>query len=194
VKRTAGLFLLLVLSATAMADKKPVQSIYDPTRELSDQEITVEDGCLVFVGEMTAGDFFKGLESKKKRKRVEFKKNGVSIREYPDELNVLIRIAGADCYKGKPGVPPALVKDDSGTQFSFVLKWLNGEQVSPAEHSVPIVKRVRPTSYTLSEKHLVEILEYRFVVSSKNVPLTSRLQVAVTAEGGKVKAQISGGP
>lgn len=162
---------------------------------MTSQVLILEDGCLAFTGEIQSDDFFLGLQRIGKGRKVRYRKNKLIVSEYPEQLDVLIRIGGADCNKGAKGVPPALMRDDSGTAFKFDFSWREAEQAWPAESSLPVMKRARPSAYTVDEeKHPVQIVEYRFSVHSKGVPLVSRLVVRVVGKDGRQLAEISGGP
>ncbi len=170
-------------------------TVHGQTVGMTSQVVVLDDGCVAFTGEMEAGDFFLDLKRTGKGNHIRYQKHNAVVTEYPAELEVLVRIGGADCYKGTPGVPPASVRDDSGSSFTFNVIWRDGKDSWAAESSLPVMKRARPSSYSLDDtKHSVQILEYRFAVNSKGVPLASRLIVGILRDDGRQLAEISGGP
>jgi hypothetical protein len=171
-------------------------STYDGSVGFGAQLLRVEDGCLSVDGKVTSGGFFNDLKRKDIRGRLEYRKNGRKVADYPESLTASIRILGDRCTAGL-STSPSDVFGDNSYSMKFVVEWKDGMQLSPAKLSPVVAQCVGSSTLVISannQNFTVPSVTCQMTVDSKDVPLRDHLIVSVFAADGTRLTRLSAGP
>jgi hypothetical protein len=147
--------------------------------------------CIDFVGSMTSGNFFEGLEPMDTDAGRRFYSGHREITEFPEELTVEIKARVVDCSV----LPPHPVNDETARKLASVINfkvdWKKGLQQRPVEGFS--LKVFPPEPAPMSELAPdPEVWTYLITVESKNVPITDHVIVSITSGSGKLLTRLSG--
>ena len=135
------------------------------------------DVCFSLFASMDAGDFFKGLEYRKKTANhfaSEFRKNGQIVSVFPEELQIGIGFQTVPCTGTKqPELSPAQV-DDLLRSIDLQVSWKSGLEYRSAKLVGPPVLLAKPVTI---QKVVGEM--YTLHVRARGVPITDHLVVSV---------------
>jgi hypothetical protein len=147
--------------------------------------------CIGFVGSMTSGDFFDGLEATGTDAGRRFYSGHREITEFPEELTVEIKARVVDCSVS----PPHPVIDEAARKLvsviNFKVEWKKGFQQQPVEgFSLKVFPPVPgPMSEVAPDP---DVWTYSITVESKNIPMTDHLIVSINSGNGKLLTRLSG--
>jgi hypothetical protein len=99
--------------------------IYDGVVDFGSQLVQLDDGCLAVDGTIKAGNFFEDLKRKDIGSRLEFRKRGTVVTEYPESLAISIRIAGGQWTAALSNLPSSILHGDSYS-LRFQVEWKEG--------------------------------------------------------------------
>jgi hypothetical protein len=171
-------------------------SAYDGSLGFAAQLLRLQDGCLSVDGKVTSGGFFDGLKRKDIRGRLEYRKGGRSVADYPESLTASIRILGDRCA-GTLSTSPSIVFGDNSYAMKFVVQWKDGMQLSPAKLSPVVAQCVGSSTLVIlasNQNFTVPSVTCQMTVDSKDVPLRDHLIVSVFGADGTRLTRLSAGP
>lgn len=160
---------------------------YDGTVDFSPQLLHFADGCVAIEGAMTSGSFFDGLKRIDMNSRIEFRKSGKVVTEYPESVTTSIRIVGDRCGAAPLNAPRSIFHGDSYS-VKFKVEWKQGMQLRPASISSTAAHCVGFSSVPIPHQDFtIPSITCRLTVDSKGVPLDNHLIVSLfSAEGNRL--------
>jgi hypothetical protein len=164
---------------------------YDGQVNFGSQLLHLEDGCLSVDGTVTSGNFFDGLSRRDIGSRLEYKKHGKVIMEYPESLTTSIRLMGDRCSTALSGAPSSVFRGDSYS-LRFKVEWKDGMQLRPAALSPVAAQCVGYSTRFISDRQFtVPTVTCRMTIDSRGVPLGDHLIVSVFASDGTRLTRLS---
>jgi hypothetical protein len=191
-----GFLLILIIGMFAIvgdaADR--TNPVYDGAVDFGSQVVQLNDGCLAFDGTVKSGNFFEDLKRKDIGSRLEFRKRGRVVTEYPESLTTSIRIAGGQCTATLSDLPSSIFHGDSYS-LRFQVEWKEGTQLRPAVLSPVAARCIGYSSIpTAGQASTTPSVACQLTVNSKGVPLTDHLIVSVFAPDGTRLTRLSARP
>jgi hypothetical protein len=193
---TQGIFLILAVGLFAIAGDAADRTnpIYDGAIDFGSQLVQLNDGCLSFDGTLKSGSFFEDLKRKDIGSRLEFRKHGKVVTEYPESLTTSIRIAGGQCAVALSNMPASIFQGDSYS-LKFQVEWKEGMQLRPAVLSPIAAHCVGYSSIPAAgQDSTTPSIACQLTVEGKGVPLVDHLIVSVFAPDGKRLTRLSARP
>ncbi len=167
---------------------------YDGVVGFGSQLLQLDDGCLDLDGTVTSGTFFEDLKRIEIGSRLEFRKSGKLVTEYPESLTTSIRIAGDRCTTALFNPPSSIFHGDSYS-VKFQVEWKDGMQLRPAVLSPVVTHCVGYSSIPIPRQDFtIPSITCQLTVESKGVPLADHLIVSVFAADGKRLTRLSARP
>ena len=146
--------------------------------------------CIDFVGSMTSGNFFEGLESTDTDAGRRFYSGNREITEFPEELTVEIKARVVDCSVSRPQPLNDETARKLASVINFKVEWKKGVQQQPVEGFS--LKISPPEPAPMSElAPAPDVWTYMITVKSKNVPITDHLIVSINSGNGKLLTRLS---
>ena len=169
-------------------------STYDGVVDFGAQLLHLDDGCLSIDGTVTSGKFFEDLRRTDIDGRLEYRRHGRVVTEYPESLTTSIRIVGDRCASTLSNSPSA-VFHGSSYWLKFAVEWKHEMQLRPAVLSPAAAHCVGYSSVTMPARDTtIPSISCQMTVDSRGVPLGDHLIVSIFAEGGKRLTRISAAP
>src|ERR1700757_768873 len=97
---------LCILVSSSEAKK---EAVYKGSLQFGAQELLLGKRCYVFGGSITSGHFFDHLKRTDTHGQTRFWRNKEPVTNYPENLNVLIRISTGEC---RPNSQPSAGDSD----------------------------------------------------------------------------------
>ena len=150
------------------------------------------DLCLMIGARAVSGEFFRGIQTKRKNGEPVYRKKGKVITVFPRRLTVYID-AGFDRCTG-PG-PKDCDRCDFRFSASFMdslrfeAYWKHGFDTQKAELGVLSTEKSNDLSRLAPN---AELWKYALSIESENVPLTDSLVIIVLSPDGRVVSRLSG--
>jgi hypothetical protein len=191
-----GIFLILISGMFPVAGSARGKSnpTYDGMVNFGAQLLHMDDGCLALDGKIVSGSFFDDLARVQIGRRIEFRKNGTAVTEYPDSLTTSIRITGGQCAGALSGSPSSIFDGDSYA-LKFLVEWKDGMQLRPAALSPVAAHCTGYSSIPIPRQNFtIPSLVCELKVDSKGVSLADHLIVSVFAPDGKRLTRLSAHP
>jgi len=187
------LFAISVFSAAAHARARSV-STYDGSVDFGAQLLRLDDGCLSVDGTVTSGDFFQNLKRIDVRGRLEYRKRGKVVTDYPETLMASIHILGDKCTALLSSSPSA-VFDGNSFSLRFEVNWKDGMELKPATLSPVVAHCVGSSMHVIGDRDfMAPSVTCQMAVDSKDVPLVDHLIVSVFGADGRRLTRLSAGP
>jgi hypothetical protein len=164
---------ILVLAAGFGTPSKGKDKKYQRSVPLvaSPMLVRVDKQCATFAGELSAGDFFKGLRQVDTAKGEEFQRKGKAVSSFPDEVLAVLRVMiNGDCSDKKYASFPTLSLDVLRAS-KFRVSW-EGAVETRTVQNFSVTERRIPLS-------MVDFWEYRIEIPATNVPLNYRLSIVL---------------
>lgn len=169
-------------------------STYDGVVDFGAQLLHLDDGCLSVDGTVTSGNFFEDLKRTDIGGRLEYRKHGRVVTEYPESLTTSIRLMGDRCAAALSNSPSSVFNGDSYS-LKFEVEWKHEMQLRPAVLSPVVAHCVGYSSVTVPGKDLtIPSITCQMTVDSKGVPIVDHLIVSIFAGDGKRLTRISAAP
>ncbi len=188
-------FLLIVLSfysRSALAGGGTVR--YDGEVNFGAQILTLDDGCALLEGRVSSGSFFDDLRRIDVAGRLEYKKRGKFVTEYPDTVTTSIRIVGDQCAAAFSNSPASIFHVDSYA-LKFAVQWKEGMELRPAALRAEQVRCAGYSSLVLPAGDVtIPSITCQMTVESKGVPLLDHLIVSIFAADGSRLTRLSAAP
>lgn len=167
---------------------------YDGTVDFGPQLLHFVDGCVAIDGTMTSGSFFDGLKRIDMDSRLEFKKSGRVVTEYPESVTTSIRIVGDRCGTALLNAPRSIFQGDSYS-VKFKVEWKKGMQLRPASMSSAAAHCLGLSSIPIPHQDFtIPSITCQLTVDSKGVPLDDHLIVSLFSAEGKRLTRLSVAP
>jgi hypothetical protein len=151
------------------------------------QSTQIGSAVVVFLGFVTADDFFRDIEKTTGSGDVTFSKHGAPLESFPEVLTVRV-VASVPRQKSKPGKGYPLDPDPAVmSSLHFRAEWKTDMALRQVTgFSFESVKREDGPIEAIREQWI-----YNFTLSGKNVPLTDHLIVTVLSNDNKVLLRMS---
>jgi len=167
---------------------------YDGSVNFGAQVLRLDDGCAFLDGKLTSGSFFDDLKRIDVSGKLEYKKRGKFVTEYPDSVTTSIRIVGSQCAAAL-ATPPASIFDGNSYAVTFQVEWKEGMQLRPAALGRAPAHCVGYSSVALpGQVATVPSITCQMTVESKGVPLLDHLIVSVFGGNGNRLTRLSAAP
>jgi hypothetical protein len=167
---------------------------YDGVVNFGSQLLQSNDECLSVDGTVTSGDFFDQLKRKDIAGRLEFRKHGRLVTQYPESITTSIRIAGGQCSAAFSHFPSSIFNGDSYS-LKFAVEWKDGMQLRPAVLSSVAVHCVGYSSIAIPRRdYTIPSIQCQMTVQSRGVPLGDHLIVSVFTADGSRLTRLSAAP
>lgn len=187
-------FFIGVFPAGAHAGGRAI-STHNGTVDFGAQLLHLSDGCLSVDGELTSGTFFDDLTRRDIKGKLEYRKHGKVVIDYPKSLTASIRVLGDSCAGTLPVSPSAIF---SAKSFSLKLEaqWKDGMKLRPV--SYPLAAQcVGSSTLVISDgdrNSTVPSVDCQVTIESEGVPLSDHLIVSLFAADGTRLTRLSAGP
>ncbi len=191
-----GICLILISGMFPIAGSARGKSnlTYDGIVNFGAQLLHLDDGCLALDGKITSGTFFDDLSRVEIGRRIEFRKSGRAVTEYPESLTTSIRITGGQCAAALAGYRSSIFDGDSYA-LKFQVEWKDGMQLRPAALSSVAAHCTGYSSIPIPRQDFtIPSVVCQLTVDSKGVPLANHLIVSVFAPDGKRLTRLSARP
>jgi hypothetical protein len=191
----ASLLGLVLIAFPLAASARPRNNpSYGGQIDFGAQMLHLNDGCASVHGMVTSGDFFDDLKRIDNSGRMEYKKQGKPVTEYPDSITSSIRIAGDPCAAERSSSPSAFFQNHSYA-LKLEVYWKRDMKLRPALLS-PLVANCRGYSSITTPDESVSIpsITCELTVKSKGVPLSDHLIVSILTPDGTPITRISAAP
>jgi hypothetical protein len=191
-----GLALLLILAGfwCGSARAGGGTARYDGEVNFGAQMLRMDDGCALLGGTVSAGSFFDDLKRIDVAGRLEYKKRGKFVTDYPDTVTTSIRIVGNQCAAALSNSPASIFEGDSYA-LRFQLQWKDGMELRPAALGAAPVRCVGYSSVVLPAREItIPTIACEMTVQSKGVPLVDHLIVSVLTVDGNRLTRLSAAP
>lgn len=169
------------------------RTTYDGAVDFGAQLLHLDDGCLFLNGSVESGNFFEDLKRIDVGNRLEYRKRGRVVTDYPESLTTSIRIAGNQCAAALSRSPSSIFRGDSYS-LKFQVEWKEGMQLRPAILSPVAARCVGYSSIAMPSKETIPSITCQLTVDSKGVPLDDHLIVSIFAADGTRLTRLSAGP
>lgn len=158
------------------------------------QLLHADDGCLYVDGKVASGDFFTDLKRIDIRGRIEYRKRGELVTDYPETVTTSIRILGNQCPAAFSESPSSIFTNGSYS-LKFEVEWKNGMELRPATLSPVVAHCVGYSSATIPDRgYAIPSIECQMTVQSKGVPLADHLIVSIFEANGSRLTRLSAAP
>lgn len=192
--RTLLLALLIGTFPLAAHARGKNSSTYDGVVGFGAQLLHLDDGCLSIDGTVTSGKFFEDLKRTDIDGRLEYRRHGRIVTEYPESLTTSIRIVGDRCAATLSNSPSS-VFHGSAYSLKFAVEWKHEMQLRPAVLSPAAAHCVGYSSVTMrGDDAVIPSISCQMTVDSRGVPLRDHLIVSVFAADGRRLTRISAAP
>jgi len=169
-------------------------SAYGGSLDFASQLLRLDDGCLSVDGTITAGSFFENLRRLDSDGRIEYRKHGRVVTEYPESLSTSIRIVGDKCAASSSNSPSSIFGDNSYS-LKFGVEWKSGMHLRPAMLSPVAAHCVGSSSVVLPNRDItIPSVTCQLTVNSSGVPLADHLIVSIFAPDGTRLTRLSAAP
>jgi hypothetical protein len=166
---------------------------YDGVVDFGGQLLHLDDGCLSVGGTVVSGSFFENLKRIDVGGRLEYRKHGKVVTEYPESVTTSIRIVGDQCA-AFPNSPSSVFNGDSYS-LKFAVAWKDGMRLRPAVLSPGVARCVGYSSVTIPPRnYAIPSITCQMTVESKGIPLLDHLIVSVFAADGNRITRLSAAP
>lgn len=193
-RRYSGAILLALLFPFAAHARGKNSSTYDGVVDFGAQLLHLDDGCLSVDGRVTSGNFFDDLKRTDIGGRLEYRKHGRVVTQYPESLTTSIRIAGDPCVAALSNSPSSVFRGDSYS-LKFKVEWKDGMHLRPAVLSPAVAHCVGYSSITGPGGDVaIPSIICQMTVDSKGIPIADHLIVSIFAADGKRLTRISAAP
>lgn len=173
-----ALGLLLTFVAGASSGKK---TKYDLALPVPAQPFRHDTVCGVLGGDVTAGDFFRGLERRETADGIEFRRKSQVIHDFPAELSVVLSGTIGSCPTSVPNSVSAASLTNFINQLKIAAEWSNGAGARPVS-DISVIRHAPPEVWWPETDAPHWKLEIK--VPSKDVPLTDSLSISIQSEDG----------
>jgi hypothetical protein len=193
---TQGILVVLTVGLFAIAGDAADRTnpIYDGAIDFGSQVVQLNDGCVAFDGTLKSANFFEDLKRKDIGSRLEFRKRGKVVTEYPESLTTSIRIVGGQCTDTLSNLPASIFRDDTYS-LKFQVEWKEGTQLRPAVLSPVVAHCIGYSNVSMpGQDSATPSIACQLTVESKGVPLVDHLIVSVFAPDGKRLTRLSARP
>ena len=158
------------------------------------QMLRLDDGCALLDGKVSSGDFFDDLKRIDVAGRLEYKKRGKWVTQYPETITTSIRIVGNQCAASLSNSPPSIFYGDSYA-LKFQVEWKDGMRLRPAALGPSPAHCVGYSSVVMPGRDLtIPSITCQMTVESKGVPLLDHLIVSVFTANGSRLTRLSAAP
>ena len=167
---------------------------HDGQIDFGAQLLHLNDGCAAIHGNVTAGTFFDDLKRIDNGGRLEFRKRGKIVTQYPESLTTFVHIGGDPCASGMSNSPSAIFE---GNSYSLKLEvyWKHDMQMRPAALMPAAAHCIGYSSITFPGENLTTpSITCQMTVNSKGVPLEDHLIVSIITADGRPLTRISAAP
>jgi hypothetical protein len=166
---------------------------HDKTVPLGIDFLRAGDTCLIFDGDVIAGDFFNDLRARRTPNGIDFRKKGQKVETYPQKVMVRIFAALGVCSskeRSPEGSTPrdALFDEDFMRSVTFEGAWKHGFDERAADLGPLVEGRIpNPTALPTNRAWW----EYEFEVRSEGVRLNDALVIVIQSPDGRLVARLS---
>jgi len=148
--------------------------------------------CLPIGVVLESGAFFDGLERVRGPRELEFhyRRGTAIVSEFPESLIVEVDVVPPACTLGEMGVgphPPLVWDERFMRSWRFRLTWVRGPQRTPVD--IISTEGWKPVRTMTGPPHWI----YYFLVRSKNIAITTSLELEVLSPEGQDLARLVGG-
>ncbi len=186
--------VIIGMTSIAVSARPKNNSTYDGQVDFGAQLLRVDGACLSVHGAMTAGRFFDDLRRVDKAGRLEYRKRGKLVTEYPESLTTSIRISRDACGGGYSKSPSPIFRGDSYS-LKLLVYWKHDMQMRPAALAPDLARCVGYLIATAPDENLaVPSISCQMTVASKGVPLGDHLIVSILAADGRPITRIAAAP
>lgn len=174
-------FVLVLGSPLPLLGGKVVK--YARTVPLGYDGLRVGDVCVDFHAFLTAGQFFDGLERRQVGSKLQFRKDGQEIKEFPESVTVIVRADVTNCHDegGLAWPPPQPSLLDSPR---LLAQWVKGLKLEP-------LKTGLQGRNSLPWQESKSVIVFTFAVETKGIPLDAPLVLFLLRPNGKQIAKFS---
>jgi hypothetical protein len=147
---------------------------------LSVGEVRRGDTCVTFSPEMSAGDFFEGLQRLDLPSGSMYRKSKQPVTQFPTYIEVLVYV---DSHQCDADLYTSAKAPDFLSKIKFRLQWKRELDMRPADFTLEQV----PLNLDEGDYRLLFIMR----IKDENVPLTDHLILSVWNEQGKLLSRMS---
>jgi hypothetical protein len=190
-----GVLLLIMSGALSIRGdaRGRSETTYDGAVPFGAQLLHLEDGCLALSGSVKSDSFFEDLKRIDLGDRLEYRKRGRVVTEYPESLTTSIRILGHQCTTALSRSSSSIFRGGSYS-LRFEVEWKEGMQLRPAVLSPVRARCIGYSSIAIPSQETIPSITCQWTVDSSGVPLSNHLIVSVFAADGRRLTRLSAAP
>lgn len=193
---TIGFFILSTLLAGSVTVSQRNSTVtYKGSVDFGPQEILVGRECYVFGGLVSSEDFFDGLSRTDRNGKIEYKRIKQVIENYPDRLEVTIRLAVGECRPQNQTTPEDSRIENMWKALNFEAQWKDETRIRPALHELIGARQLASSTYPIEgENFRMRVYEYDLKVPAQGVRLADHLIISVHMPGEQALVRLSAQP
>jgi hypothetical protein len=147
---------------------------------LSVGEVRRGDVCVTFAPEMSAGDFFDGLQRLDLPSGPMYRKAKQPVTQFPTYVEVEVRV---DIHQCDADLYTSAKAPDFVSKIKFRLQWKRDLEMRPADFTIEQI----PLNLDEGDDRMLFVMR----IKNQNVPLTDHLILSVWNDQGKLLSRMS---